>query len=324
MRLQVGRVVIERLRRLRIVGATLVRGDTETDGVLTITGGGGGGVSSHPLLTALGWTASGHTGTDGRLAGWASGSPALVDPGSSGFRGQVGTGTPDATTYLRGDGSWQTPAGGGVSDGDKGDVTVSGSGTTWTVDNDAVTNAKLANMATSTVKGRTTAGTGDPEDLTVAQAQALLGVSAWGTVTLGSDFDLLSTTQTAVTGLAFTPAASSTYLIELWILTKTGGTAAGTRPGIDWPTGLDRQAAWITAPSTATVNSVRNWGPTTAGQAAIATGATTTANYYLAVGRALMVTGGTPSGDFQITVSGESGGTTATIGAGSTIRYLKL
>jgi hypothetical protein len=39
---------------------------------------------------------------------------------------------------------------------------------------DAVTNTKLANMATATFKGRTTAGTGDPEDLTATQSTALL------------------------------------------------------------------------------------------------------------------------------------------------------
>ncbi len=34
---------------------------------------------------------------------------------------------------------------------------------------DAVTNVKLANMANGTIKGRATAGTGDPEDLTIDQ-----------------------------------------------------------------------------------------------------------------------------------------------------------
>lgn len=46
--------------------------------------------------------------------------------------------------------------------------------TTKNITNDAVTNPKLANMATQTIKGRTTAGTGDPEDLTATQATAIL------------------------------------------------------------------------------------------------------------------------------------------------------
>lgn len=39
-----------------------------------------------------------------------------------------------------------------------------------------ITNAKLANVATATFKGRTTAGTGVPEDMTATQATALLNV----------------------------------------------------------------------------------------------------------------------------------------------------
>jgi len=42
----------------------------------------------------------------------------------------------------------------------------------------SVTNAKLADVATATLKGRVTAGTGAPEDLTVGQVQTMLGIAA--------------------------------------------------------------------------------------------------------------------------------------------------
>lgn len=43
-----------------------------------------------------------------------------------------------------------------------------------TIVNNAITNAKLADVPTQTFKGRTTAGTGDPEDLTLTQVRALI------------------------------------------------------------------------------------------------------------------------------------------------------
>lgn len=71
--------------------------------------------------------------------------------------------------YVEGD-----DVGGGIT-ALTGDVTASGSGSVAaTIASDAVTNAKLANMATQTIKGRTTAGSGDPEDLTATQATAIL------------------------------------------------------------------------------------------------------------------------------------------------------
>lgn len=56
-----------------------------------------------------------------------------------------------------------------------GDVTAPAGSNATTIANNTVTNAKLAHMATATIKGRATAGTGDPEDLTAAQARTVLG-----------------------------------------------------------------------------------------------------------------------------------------------------
>jgi len=55
-----------------------------------------------------------------------------------------------------------------------GDVTGSGA---LTIAANAVTNAKMANMTASTIKGRITT-TGAPQDLTVAQVKTLLGLPA--------------------------------------------------------------------------------------------------------------------------------------------------
>jgi len=63
----------------------------------------------------------------------------------------------------------------GLTDGDKGDITVSGSGATWTIDNDAVTYAKIQNVtATARFLGRFSGGAGDVEEGTGTQATALL------------------------------------------------------------------------------------------------------------------------------------------------------
>jgi len=54
-----------------------------------------------------------------------------------------------------------------------GEVTGSGA---LVITANAVTNAKLAQIPTATIKGRTTAGAGDVEDLTAAQATAIMNV----------------------------------------------------------------------------------------------------------------------------------------------------
>lgn len=65
-----------------------------------------------------------------------------------------------------------TPSGGGgVSDGDKGDITVTASGATWTIDPDAVTYSKIQDVtATDRLLGRSTAGAGIVEEITCTAA----------------------------------------------------------------------------------------------------------------------------------------------------------
>ncbi|MFA7407628.1 MAG: hypothetical protein WCY93_07300 [Anaerolineaceae bacterium] len=57
-----------------------------------------------------------------------------------------------------------------------GDVTSDGDGAT-TIANDVVTNAKLANVGSGTIKGRTSASTGDPEDLSASDVRGLINVA---------------------------------------------------------------------------------------------------------------------------------------------------
>jgi hypothetical protein len=96
-----------------------------------------------------------------------------------------------------------------------GDVTSAGDGAT-TIANNAVTNAKLAQVATGTLKGRATAGTGNAEDLTASQARTILNV-ADGATANSSDATLLARANhtgtqaaTTITGLA-TVATTGAY-----------------------------------------------------------------------------------------------------------------
>jgi hypothetical protein len=85
------------------------------------------------------------------------------------------------------------------------DLTLSGATgtaiTNATLANDAVSNAKLANMVQSTIKGRATASTGDPEDLSASQVRTILNVadgaevnvqSNWTEANSGSDAFILN------------------------------------------------------------------------------------------------------------------------------------
>ena len=82
---------------------------------------------------------------------------------------------------------------GGLADGDKGDITVSGGATVWTIDADAVGDAKIRNSIANSVIGRAANTTGDPADIAAtADGQVLrlsgttLGFGTVGTAGLGA------------------------------------------------------------------------------------------------------------------------------------------
>ena len=133
--------------------------------------------------------------------------------GDAGAQGDPGVGVPvggtagqvlakiDGTNYNT---EWVDQSGGaGVTDGDKGDITVSGSGATWTIDNNTVTLAKMADMATSSLIYRKTGGTGDPEVNTLATLKTDLGLTGTN-----------SGDQTSIVGITGTKAQFDTAVTD--------------------------------------------------------------------------------------------------------------
>lgn len=124
--------------------------------------------------------------------------------------------------------------GAGVSDGDKGSITVSGGGTAWTLNDAAVTNAKRANMAASTISGRASgAGTGAPTDLSAAQVRTILNVADGATANTGT---VTSVGMSVPTGLSVSggPVTGSGTLA----VTLAGGYVIPTQAALDAKQGI--------------------------------------------------------------------------------------
>ena len=124
----------------------------------------------------------------------------------------------------------------GVSDGDKGDITVSGVGTVWTIDNDVVTYAKMQNVSTNNrLLGRATAGAGDVEEITLGTNLSFTGttLNAAGGSSTWTEVEIdFGTTPVYDKTFTITDAAITSSAVKM-ILVPSGKAATG-RTADDW------------------------------------------------------------------------------------------
>ena len=123
----------------------------------------------------------------------------------------------------------------------------------YTLPDEAVTNAKLAHMATKTFKGRLTAATGDAEDLTPMQAFNVIesgGAVAYGntgatpTFTFANGLKVTATVDASITSLSITdPGYNGVFTL---ILTKSADATERTILYHDTGScGADEAANWV-------------------------------------------------------------------------------
>ena len=194
-----------------ITGAALTKTD-DTNVTLTL-----GGTPATSLLRAasltLGWTGQLAVGRGGTGASTLTG--VVIGNGASAMTA-VSSSTALQVLRVNSGGTgyeFATISGGSLTDGDKGDITVSASGATWTIDNQAVTYAKIQNVTDARLLGRSAGTAGSVQEISIGSGLSLSGgilssVAGGGSVTTVS--------VVSANGFAGTVAnASSTPAITL-------------------------------------------------------------------------------------------------------------
>ena len=225
-------------------GKLYTKRDNGTASIVELSGGGAGGgqtytfSSTAPASPAAGdeWLDS----TSGILYTYVNdgNSSAWVELGAPGFGPQGPAGT--------------------IADGDKGDITVSASGATWTIDGDTVTFAKMQNIATSRLLGRTTASSGDIEELSTGIGLSLASGSLTA-VPREKSITIENPSASEKIALFFTTAAVTVSSIRSVIIGSTSVTFS-IRYGTDFSgAGTEVVTGGTVANTTSTVQSTTSF-----------------------------------------------------------------
>tara|TARA_R110000787_G_scaffold36714_7_gene93590 strand:+ start:21998 stop:24337 length:2340 start_codon:yes stop_codon:yes gene_type:complete len=246
-------------------GGTLTKGTISSGTGITVTNGGGtisiaadnngtvtsvagSGGTTGLSFTGSPITSSGTLTLTGTLALANGGTGAsLSDPGADRILfwddsvGATGWLTPGAGIVITG--TSISASGATVADSDYGDVTVTSSGTVWTIDADVVTYAKMQNTGgTDVLLGRSTAGAGNVEEIAcTAFGRSLLddadATAGRATLALGS-MATQASSSVSITG------GSISGITDLGVADGGTGasTAAGARTNLGVVIGTDVQA----------------------------------------------------------------------------------
>jgi|GEM_PF-2557522 len=147
--------------------------------------------------------------------------------------------SPSLNQVLKYDGStWindtDSTGGGGVSDGDKGDITVSGTGAVWTIDDEAVTFAKMQHISQNHFLGRDNSGSGDVEALSATQARDAMGL---GTAATTDSTDYATAAQGALADTAlqsYTETDPVVGAVSGIVKSDGAGNISAATPGTDY------------------------------------------------------------------------------------------
>ena len=203
----------------------------------------------------------------------------------------------------------------GIQDGDKGDITVSVDGSTWTIDNNAVELSKIASAtAKGKIIGRKTAGSGDFEECVIGDFIPVAVTTSNITDTTGAVAN--------VSGMSFSIAANekvSATFRGFWATNTSGSGFKYAFTGPASPTDVQ-----IGDFSFTSATAVRTESGITAFSTTATQGGGTLINSAMPIMIQIYVCNGSTPGTVQLQIGGEVNGSTFTLYKGFTMQVLRI